>query len=235
MRRRIIVTDLTRFKNPGIVCLAGIDPENGECIRPTPYLETETVRRLNILPGAVLSANFTTAPGRQAPHQEDYWCSRLSHEGMCISSEFKRALEFGLFDSLEAGFGIALPEKQKFIPHEHAVQRSIITISVSPRLVEMVEDSYNPDKVKLNFTDRSGRRFRYFTITDLGFCNYAVNYHEHGQWSALTKWVRLQDEVLIRVGLSRRYQSPDGSDGYWLQVNGIYTFPECHKGIRSHS
>jgi hypothetical protein len=38
MQRTIIVTDLTRFSNKDIVRTSGIDPGNGECIRPIPYL-----------------------------------------------------------------------------------------------------------------------------------------------------------------------------------------------------
>lgn len=234
MRRQIIVTDLTRFQNPAIVCLAGVDRESGQCIRPTPYLETETVRRLNIRPGVILSANFTAAPGRQAPHQEDCWYSRLSHEGFCKSSEFKKALDSGLFNSIEAGFDIALPEKQRFIPPEHTAQRSIITIATSPRVVEITEDSYNPGKIKLSFTDQAGRRYRFVTITDLGLCRYATDHHDRDELSALTEWIHSQKEVLLRVGLSRRYQSSDGRDGYWLQINGLYTFPDCHRGLRGH-
>ena len=33
---KIVVTDLTRFSNPDLVCLAGIDIETGRCIRPRP-------------------------------------------------------------------------------------------------------------------------------------------------------------------------------------------------------
>ena len=52
MQRNIIVTDLTRFTNKNIVCTAGIDPNDGQCIRPMPYLPSSECRRLKILPGA---------------------------------------------------------------------------------------------------------------------------------------------------------------------------------------
>ena len=94
MRRRIIVTDLTRFGRPDIVCIAGADPRNGECIRPMPYLEAEKCRALNILPGTLLSGNFSVPPEREGPHQEDYFHRDLKVEGACTPSEFKAALEF---------------------------------------------------------------------------------------------------------------------------------------------
>ena len=95
MQRRIIVTDLTRFNNPDIVCIAGVDPDNGECIRPMPYVETSECRRLNIRPGAILTGAFTVSQDREGPHQEDYRYSDLHFEGPSTSAEFKTALEFG--------------------------------------------------------------------------------------------------------------------------------------------
>lgn len=233
MQRTIVVTDLTRFNNPTTVCIAGADRCNGECIRPLPYLETTECRRLKILPGAILSGDFTACRDREGPHQEDYRYSKLSFEGPCTSSEFRTALEYGLVDDVEAGFEIDLEDRQKYIPFGHTVNRSIITILASPREVEIVESSYKPGKIKLNFTDRSGREFRYISITDLGFHGYAINHHAQ-DLNTLNQWLRSQDEVLLRLGLSRRYQPPDQPDGYWLQANGVYTFPDCHKAIRSY-
>ena len=58
----IIITDLTRFTNPDIVCTAGINPATNECIRPLPYLPTNKCRRLNILPGAIIKGTFVARP-----------------------------------------------------------------------------------------------------------------------------------------------------------------------------
>jgi hypothetical protein len=37
----IIITDLTRFSNTKIVCIAGINIKTNECIRPLPYITFE--------------------------------------------------------------------------------------------------------------------------------------------------------------------------------------------------
>lgn len=235
MRRTLIVTDLTRFRNREIVCIAGADRSDGECIRPMPYLKIATCRKLSILPGAILSGRFTPSRDREGPHQEDCCYRKLKFKGPCTSSEFKTALEYGLFDSVEAGFEIAMEDGQKHIPFGHAVNRSIITISTSPRAVEIVESSFEPGKIKLNFSDQSGREFRFIPITDLGFHDYALNHHAQNQLKTLNRWIRSQDEVLLRLGLSRCYQPPNQPNGYWLQANGVYTFPDCHKDIRSYS
>lgn len=234
-RRRIVVTDLTRFQNREIVCTAGVDTKNGECIRPMPYLKSAECKRLNILPGAVLSGDFTPSTSRDGPHQEDYRHANLRFEGPCNSAEFKEALQTGLFSSVEEGFEISLEDNQKHIPLGHSVSRSIVTIAADPRDVQIVEDSFRPGKIKLNFADQSGRRHRYIGITDLGFYDYAQQHHSNRELYKLNEWIRDQDEVFLRVGLSRSYRSPNGREGCWLQANGIYTFPDHHPTIRSYA
>ena len=54
----IIITDLTRFSNPEIVCIAGINMATSECIRPLPYISVADCKRLNILPGSKLEGVF---------------------------------------------------------------------------------------------------------------------------------------------------------------------------------
>jgi hypothetical protein len=56
---KIIITDLTRFANKDIVCIAGINPKTNECIRPMPYIERASCEKLNILPGAIIEGDFT--------------------------------------------------------------------------------------------------------------------------------------------------------------------------------
>ena len=51
---KIIVTDLTRFNNPSIVCMAGIREGATQCVRPMPYLERSECERVGIFPGSIL-------------------------------------------------------------------------------------------------------------------------------------------------------------------------------------
>ena len=235
MKRRIIVTDLTRFKKSDEVCIAGVDCTNGECIRPMPYLKTVKCKKLTILPGAILRGEFTARPDLAGPHQEDYEYSKIQFLGPCTSSDFKDALRRGLFNSVEEGFEITLGDNQKYLPVGHHVLRSIITIIMPPTNIEIIEDGYKPGKIKLNFTDESGRDFRYIPITDLGFHDYAMEHHQTKDLNKLNSYIKDQDEVLLRLGLSRSYKAPNGKEGYWFQANGIYTFPDFHQGIRSYA
>jgi hypothetical protein len=229
----IIVTDLTRFQNDGIVCTAGIDLTSGKCIRPMPYIPTSECKRLNILPGAILSGKFQPASNLEGPHQEDMTHQNLSFLGPSSSDVFRQALEVGLYESIEEGFNIHLLEKQKHVPLGHDLKRSLITIKVNPRTIKVIEDSYKPGKLKLNFMDQSYRWFNYLPITDLGFHNYSMKKFKSNSLEELNTYISGQTEAYLRIGLGRVWNN--GSiEGYWIQVNGIYTFPGFLEELRSY-
>lgn len=73
---RIVVTDLTRFQNKELLCLAGLTEDGQQCIRPLSaskpgYLLFERCKELNILPGTILEGTFTIPQNIDAPHIED--------------------------------------------------------------------------------------------------------------------------------------------------------------------
>lgn len=230
----IIITDLTRFSRNDIVCTAGINPANNECVRPLPYLLTDKCRRLNILPGAVLEGEFTERPCAP-PHTEDKdYRGDLSFKGPCSAEKFIAILKATESSNVEEGFSIRLTGGEKHIPSLTPPEKSIITLSVNPRDLSIVQDAYKPGKIKVIFSDKSGRTFRYLAITDLGFYNYAEK-NTGDNFLRLNDFIHSQEEVYVRLGLSREFTSPDGRNGYWLQVNGIYTFPEYLPELRCHS
>jgi hypothetical protein len=233
---KIIITDLTRFEAADIVCTAGTDMESGACIRPMPYLKTAFCKKLGILPGAILSGDFKVKRGATGPHREDasYTAQSLRFDGPSSSADFKAALKVGAQKSVESGFEIALKNGQKHIPVGHAVERSIITLAVDPSSVEILEDQYKPGKTKIHFADSTGRRFAYFPITDLGFHHYADAHRASKGLARINAFIKSQPETLLRLGLSRAWQNPQGINGYWMQVNGVYTFPDFYKDIRSY-
>ncbi|WP_143053094.1 dual OB domain-containing protein [Nitrosovibrio tenuis] len=224
------MTDFTRFKNGQRVCIAGTDIVTGQCVRPWPYLAPAECERLQILPGTILTGTFNPIPHLTGPHQEDTSHIDLHGDGACTSDQFKWALEAGLFSSIERGFEINLAVDQKHIPLDHKLGRSIITIRIKPANIELEEDAYSPGRIKLHLTDGSGRNFRYLPITDLGFYRHAMTHQKAGDLESLNSFIYKQEEVYIRIGLSRNW---DQRPGYWMQVNGIYTFPNYHREIRS--
>ncbi len=232
-KMKIIITDLTRFsKKKDDVCIAGINPDTNECIRP-PYPSKENCRELNILPGAIIEGNFTPRSCTD-PHTEDRNGSQLKFIGPCSLEEFRKLLNDTSVHSVEEGFGIQLPDGQKHIPHDAPPNVSIITLCLHPNQLKIVKDGYNAGKLRVNFTDRRGKTFRFLPITDLGFCEYAERHLADNIVDHLNTFIHSQQELYIRLGLGRIHQSKDGRNGFWLQVNGIYTFPEYLKKIRCH-
>ncbi len=229
----IVITDLTRFSKGDKVCTAGTDLETGLCIRPMPYIPMSDCEKLSILPGSILSGDFSDVGNKTGPHQEDMQRGKLIFHGPSTPEQFREALEANLYDSVEDGFNISLTARQKHIPLDHELDRSIITIKVSPEDVEVVEDSYNKGKLKIHFKDQSGRSFSFMSITDLGFNKYASDEFSKGKLNDLNDFIQQQEEVYLRVGLSRSWDNGT-NEGYWIQINGVYTFPEFFEELRMY-
>ncbi|ALU42187.1 dual OB domain-containing protein [Pseudoalteromonas rubra] len=231
--REVIITDLTRFSSDENVCTAVIDINTGECLRPMPYLKSSRCQELGIHPGAILKGNLSLQPDRENPHIEDANYSNLNFHGACSGDQFLQILENSLSDSVSDGFGFDFDVNQKHIPHDQEANCSIITIKIAPHQLTIHEDQYKPGKVKATFTDNSGHRYSYLSITDRGFHDYAKAHQDDGRLNEVTDLISQQDSIYLRVGLSRVWEVGD-RNGYWLQVNGIYSFPDFHEEIRSY-
>lgn len=232
---RFIVTDLTRFRKPGTVCMAGIEPESGRCIRPMPYISSKECRSLNILPGAIVSAKLQKPPKVVKPHVEDMNYEVLTYHEPCSSGEFRQALESVIYDSINEGFNDKVPPGTKVIPTATPPDRSIISLKLDPSQIKIVRDKFNQEKIKLHLVDNDGREYQYLPITDLGFYNLAVSKQSQPDYTkGLNHFIKDQDEVFLRIGLSRIHDNEDGRVGYWIQVNGIYTFPNFMTEVRTN-
>ena len=146
----IIITDLTRFSNPAIVCIAGINIATNECIRPLPYIATDECLRLNILPGSKLDGDFQQNTTRGLPHDEDNSYNSLRYNGACTAAEFYQVLNNTTVTSISDGFDYLFPEGGKVIPYTNTPQQSIITLKVQASQIRIVKDSFSHGKIKLN-------------------------------------------------------------------------------------
>ncbi|MEX1041243.1 MAG: hypothetical protein WDZ51_11460 [Pirellulaceae bacterium] len=229
---KIVITDLTRFKKPSEVCTAGV-AEDGTVVRPMPYLSSDRCKELDIHPGGILEGEFKFTNGR-APHTEDAQFENLTFYGPCTGLEFKAALRSTLYNSLASGFEYDVQDGDKCIPVQSPPPRSLITIKVDPEQLEILEDGYNPDKLKATFSDGSGTELRYVSITDRGFFDFArKRAHAAGGIEEINEFIHSQSELYLRIGLGRVY-STAGRTGYWIQLNGIYTFPNYLEYIRCY-
>ena len=232
--REVIITDLTRFSSNENVCTAAIDVKTGECLRPMPYLKSAKCEELGIHPGAILKGDLNFQLNNSNPHIEDANYNGLNFHGACTGEKFKELLESSLSNSVSEGFGVSFSVGQKHIPHDQKANCSIITIKINPNQLRIHEDQFKPGKIKASFTDNNGDSYNYLSITDRGFHDYAKNHQNDGRLHEVTSLIDQQDEVYLRVGLGRIFKVQDGRNGYWLQVNGIYTYPNFHDGVRTY-
>lgn len=227
---KIVVTDLTRFKNEEKVCIAGLCSQTAICVRPMPYLSRAYAMQSGIQPGSVLIGNFVADNGVKAPHVEDHTRSTIAVSPQVSADEFESLLVRSISSGVRSGFGI-LPNNRVF---EEAPPRSIITIRLDDPLFQLKVGIDQYGKMKADFTDGDGDTFRWVPITDLGFYNY-LSALKNGdpQLTELSAFIRQQNRVYLRVGLSRHHVS-NGRSGYWMQLNGIYTFPLYNEQLRSY-
>ncbi|MGD8173885.1 dual OB domain-containing protein [Vibrio sp. TRT 21S02] len=234
--KELIITDLTRFKkgNPN-VCIAATDPDTGEFFRPMPYITSETCKKLNLQPGSKLCGAFTRIKGAAKPHVEDSSFENGKSVGRCTKEEFKRVLDLTLSPSVPIGFDVTFAERyQKHIELKDAPDNSIITIKIRPKSLTIHEDKFNPGKIKASFWDDEGNYFGFLSITDRRFHDFAQKHYKDGELDKVMEFIELQEELYLRIGLSRSFQTDDGRNGYWLQVNGIYTFPNYFDEIEDY-
>jgi len=232
---KIIITDLTRFKNQEKVCIAGVS-EDGTVIRPLPYLDSEQCRKLDIHPGGILEGDFALN-NSSAPHIEDasYDLSKLYFLGACSKQEFRNVLEATLYASLSEGFGVEVQSKEKCLPASTLPDRSLITIKLRPSTFSAVQNQFDRSQMKAHFSDGNGVELSFVSVTDRGFYDFALQHKDDSrEFAKINQFIQSQDELYLRVGLSRKFEANNGRDGYWIQLNGIYTFPNKLEYVRCY-
>lgn len=236
----IVITDVTRFKPRGNkLCIAGLTWDGQTCIRPMvwtgahpDYLSHDYCRVHNILPGMVVRGIFVAPPHVAAPHHEDRLHSSLEFLGPTSADDFEAVLKNSLAPSVREGFGIESTEKVVQVGEKPV--RSIITIQPQQGTARIVQDGYDEGRIRIHFSDRSGAEYSFLSITDLGMFDFVGN-PETRKMSINDANAILNsfNRVYLRVGLSRLHTS-NGRTGYWMQVNGAYSFPKFSEIIRSY-
>ena len=226
----IIVTDVTKFTNPRCRCVAGLTP-NGICYRPTDYFTLDECDQLSIVPGTVLRGNFVIYPRNEVPHTEDCSRANVTNAGSCSAAYFKHILENDCADSVEEGFDVDLSGYRKCIPEESAPNHSIITVKASAVGNCWFQTNDFNGRICFEFSDESGDSYRYMPIADLGVRTYIEEYEGDGVAHHLNQFIHAQNEIYLRIGVGRCYTA-NGRTGFWLQINGIYTFPGAIPGTR---
>lgn len=225
-----IVTDLTCLREN--VCLGMINTWTGECIRPKPFLTREEAIARRIVPGALITTNvwhFNTPP--QEPHLEDRnWDPAQAVIGETPADHFRSILEKSKFETIKEGFGYQFPEGDRLVPLDISCPRSLITIKITPANFYFHIDSNQ--KTRITFTDNDKTTYNCLPLNDLGFKFTGPN--QMWEVHEIQEFIRHQPEVYLRLGLGRPWKADNGDEGYWVQVNGIYSFPEFFKSLRKY-
>lgn len=235
MKNRIVITDLTRMRR-GAVCISGYDKDH-HCIRPItfyPGILESTILISNepiVYPFSLVELELLDKRP-EPPHTEDQYFVPGSFQFIQDVKDRKRILTWSLFNSVQNIF----EQPILFKPGSHIKDgqgpRSVGTIHAKAIVgVHFDQGPENTWDFRLSFYDYSDTYYR-LKITDLTFLYYLSSLRTEDSQplqiaDKLTKVLKKMD-VYLRIGLSRGWaRFPDLC---FLQVNGIYTFPDLYEG-----
>jgi len=237
MKRTVVITDLTQMPSADGVCIAGID-QNYQSIRPVlppPGVLREHLYikgELAILPRAKVRFDFHQVP-IEPPHIEDLGFDPKSivYEGSCTEAEWVQVLRHSSFSTVEDIYDGLLKEHRWVEPD--ADVRSLGTVSE----VQIENIEIEPLKIpghfkpRLAFRDSTGWIFR-LPVSDLSFRTF-VDYEIGSIGTTLVvskqilKTLQSANRTCLRIGLPSPWRNPStGKVACWMQVTGIYTFPD---------
>lgn len=224
----LVLTDLTRFKDNDSVCIALLDEDDCTCVRPLPYADRSFIAQNNIMPGMIVDATVIPLKEATAPHVEDCRFENDIWLNQVDEPTFMDVLERSAVNSVNEAFEGKITPKDRCVLVDDPCKKSIRTIRVDPLSLSIsVAKSGEEIKLRIGFSDLEGERYRHTPISDLYFHAAAMNYVEQDRLDELNALLAGGEVVYIRTGLSRLYESKSGKQGFWMQANGIYTFPGC--------
>jgi len=219
------------------VCVVGIDQQN-QCARL--FRDNKGVLKrhlfigdeLVIRPRAKIKFDFHRVP-IEPPHIEDlgFDPNSIGYKGLCTDAEWEQVLQNSSFSTVDSIYDGLLQEHRWVEPG--ASTRSIGTLSqVRITAVKLPEWSEKL-KYKLSFRDNTGFPYDNIPISDLAFREFSYTEVKKRNRSPatvseqITSIIKSADRLYLRLGLARPWIKPDtGRPGCWMQVTGIYTFPD---------
>lgn len=238
MEREILITDLTAMGGDK-VCIAGIDRQ-WNTIRPVfpwPDIPTRRVlrrgRQVRIRPRAVVMMLLEPLAATEAPHVED-WLWTRSHAARPLQiledERWQRVLQTLAEDCPRPLFGAALQslgrDRNRIILPGKATH-SLATVHCARKMdFRLRERDRGGFRFALSFYDDKGEVYQNIPVTDLALREWAYAGQRRGAEARslageVTAKLNAADEVYLRLGLGREYEGK-----FWLQVNGIYSFPD---------
>jgi len=220
---QVVVTDVTEMR--ASACVAGIHLGAHRTVRlatPNP-----TLQQLDgiggLIPGSLVTVDWTADAAPRPPHVEDgHWVpGTLQKTGQLDEDGLLALLDRDSFRGVVQAFGEPVnwgsSGNASYSPGQGS--RSLATVRCTD-----VELAVWPDRVRVNFIDRDGRRWRAVPLQDLAVKRHRVMCKACARQFEQT--LRREFEGpgrLLRVGLAREWNG-----GCWLQVNAIFLGKRNH-------
>jgi hypothetical protein len=244
VKEAVIITDVTRMKKPR-VCVAGYLARTNECIRPVywdgPTEEWLSVNgRIVVRPFAIVEFELKER-NPSPPHTEDCTVD-LAHrvgKGMLTPVEQNAFLTKIEDRSVESIFGAKINRESG---HEHLSayvragegKRSLGTIRPKTLSEVFCREKLGEEglECRISFTDQTGEEYR-LAVTDLSFRRF-FDYTSLREGKSISESSRVlgatlrDSRVFFRIGLARPWKKYP--DRCYLQITGIYSFPDYLEG-----
>jgi len=222
---QIVVNHLTRMTAPRI-CLAGIELESSNHIRPVTGPEQPLTRALLREVGGALEVGALVdlgdvQPRPSSPETEDHLLdpTRIESVRTLDGDEYLQLIDAVCHGSLEEAFGPALQRREwKYAVDVGQGERSLACIRAHniPSLV--VDDRYR--KLQLRFNDPEKPAF--FSVTDLRFVEADHKTLRQDLIDDVQGRLLQGTGVRVMFGLARAFRAAgDDTKRHWLQVNGL--------------
>lgn len=208
------------------ICVAGLDWDTAEHIRPVTRATAPLTRRLLrsngglFEIGALVDLGPTTSCGER-PETEDHRFSPSSarYESTLSSDDYFELLDISSSASLEEAFGPDLERatKWKFAIPVGLGSRSLAVVRPNRRCRVTVDDRFERPKVNLEFRDVEPQT--YVPVTDLRFYEEDQVTIRDDVVTSINSRLQRGTDAFIMFGLGRPW--PGDPDHHWLQVNGV--------------
>lgn len=240
MRQTITITDLTQMPLGNQVCVTGVS-NSGECIRPIcsgGFLKNylyDSKNRLVIRPRARIEFDFTESKP-DPPHIEDkvFHPAHVVNHGLCSQIEWENILRNSSFKRVADIYDGFIHDRIWVEPGANT--RSIGTLSNATEFNVQLPEWEGRLRYRLSFKDNLGEVFD-SPISDLAFrelCykSVIIDHRDRATVSnELTSSIKNADRTYLRLGLARPFKiSATTEPRCYLQVTGIYTFPDYLNG-----
>jgi hypothetical protein len=221
---RMVVTQLTRMRGARI-CVAGIDPDAGQHVRPTTRSEHPLTRELlaeeggPFALGALVELGDVT-PDPNPPEIEDHVFDLESTLvlGQLSAARYLELLNHHARDHLRTIFGAELVRRGRSYAVDKGCGAASLGVLRVRRRVDLNVDGYG--KLRLRVTGEGTPAS--LSVTDLRFVEIDHSTIRTEVVADAMARIRRGVGVLLMLGLARAFQAEgDDQERHWLQVNGV--------------